>query len=190
MDEAILSKYSTTKKKGVPRSERAEIADKTAQLLNQDIKKVLGWTRHLQPDQMYRLFQEASGSPRLWWWNYRQKYAKNNMTKIMVEKLTKFPEFRERKNRDVFIAKWALRDVEIDERTEDGQWKKISLLDKQKAGKMLTLTEFGKFGLRFSSLDRDWRDTLSKEDNKHLRGKDYGEKDILEEKKLNELGYR
>lgn len=58
MDELILSKYSTQKKKGVPRSERAEIADKTAQLLNQDIKKVLGWTRHLQPDQMYRLYQE------------------------------------------------------------------------------------------------------------------------------------
>lgn len=189
MDEAILSKYSTTKKKGVPRSERAEIADKTAQLLNQDIKKVLGWTRHLQPDQMYRLFQEASGSPRLWWWNYRQKYAKNNMTKIMVEKLTKFPDFRERKNRDLFIAKWALRDVEIDTKTEDGQWKKISLLDKQKAGQMLTMAEFGRFGTRFASIERDWRDTLMKEENKHLRGSDYEEKTILEEKKLMQLGY-
>lgn len=185
-----LDKYTKVKKTRPPNSERAEIADKTAQLLNQDIKKVLGWTRHIQPDLMYRLLKESGGDPRLWWWNYRQKYSKNNMTKIMVEKLTKFPEFRERKNRDVFIAKWALRDVEIDERSEDGQWKKISLLDKQKAGKMLTLTEFGRFGLRFSSLDRDWRDTLSKEENKHLRGKDYGGKDMLEEKKLNELGYR
>lgn len=188
-----LSKYSTQKKKGAPRSERAEIADKTAQLLNQDIKKVLGWTRHLEPDQMYRLFQEASGSPRLWWWNYRQKYAKNNMTKIMVQKLTEFPEFRERKNRDVFIAKWVLREVgeDVESENENGHLQKkfVSLLDKQKSGQVFTLKELGKFGLRFSSIDRDWRDTLLKEENKHLRGSDYGEKDMLEQKKLNELGY-
>lgn len=110
------------------------------------------------------------------------------MSRIMIQKLTEFKEFRERKNRDLYLAKWALRDVEVDERTEDGQWKKVSLLDKQKAGQMLTMNEFGKFGIRFSSLDRDWRDTLR--DNPVLRGSDYDKKEELEELKLRELGYR
>lgn len=186
--ELDLEKYTKVKKSRPPNSERAEIADKTAQLLKQDIKKVLGWTRHLQPDLMYRLLKECKGDPRLWWHIFRQKYSKNNMTKIMQEKLTEFPDFRERKNRDLFIAKWALRDIVVDEKTPEGQWKKVSLLDKQKAGKMLTMAEFGKFGIRFSSLDRDWRDTLR--DNPILRGSDYDLKDELEEKKLKELGYR
>jgi len=121
-----LSKYSTKKKKGSPTSERAEVADKTAQLLNQDIKKVLGWTRHLQPDQIYRLYQEANGKPQFWWTIYRDKYAKNNMEKQMIEKLTKYPDFRERSKRGVLLAKWALREIEVDSKTEDGQWKKIS----------------------------------------------------------------
>ena len=159
-------------------------------LLKQDIKKVLGWTRHLQPDLMYRLLKESGGDPRLWWHIYRQKYKINNMTKIMVEKLTKHVDFRERKNRDLFLAKWALREIEVDTKTEDGQWRKISLLDKQKAGKMLTMAEFGKFGIHFASLDRAWRACLAKEENKHLRGSDYNLKDELEEKKLRELGYR
>jgi hypothetical protein len=37
------------------------------------------------------------------------------------------------------------------------------------------------------SLDRSWRKIL--EENPELRGKDYGEKDELEHRKLKELGY-
>ncbi len=37
------------------------------------------------------------------------------------------------------------------------------------------------------TLDRAWRKIL--EDNPHLRGTDYGQKDELELKKLKELGY-
>jgi len=37
------------------------------------------------------------------------------------------------------------------------------------------------------SLDRSWRKIL--EDNPELRGSDYGDKDLLEAKKLEELGY-
>lgn len=174
MDESILSKYSTQKKKGSPTSARAEIADKTAQLLNQDIKKVLGWTRHLEPDQMYRLYQEANGKPQFWWTNYRDKYSKNNMEKQMVEKLTNFPEFRERSKRGIYLTKWALRETE--------------LLEKQKNGVMMTMNELSTFAIRYASLERMWRQVLMK--HEVLRGSDYSKGEELEEKKLNELGYR
>lgn len=183
-----LDKYTTVKKPKAPNSERAEQIQKVVEITGKPFIQIAGLTKHLSPDVMYRLFQESKGDPRLWWWNYQQKYKVNNMTKVMMEKLTEFPDFRERKNRDLFIAKWALRDIVVDEKTPEGQWKKVSLLDKQKAGKMLTMAEFGKFGIRFSSLDRDWRDTLR--DNPVLRGTDYDLKDELEEKKLKELGYR
>jgi hypothetical protein len=48
--------------------------------------------------------------------------------------------------------------------------------------------ELGKFGLRFASLDRSWRDVLLQ--NVPLRGEDYSDKDELENKKKRELGYR
>lgn len=183
-----LDKYTKVKKTKSPNSERAEQVQKVVEMTGKPFTQIAGLTRHLKPDVMYRLYQESKGDPRLWWWHFNKTYKKNNMTKIMVEKLTKFPAFRERKNRDLFIAKWSLRDIEIDELAEDGTWKKVSLLDKQKAGKMLTMNEFGKFGIRFSSLDRDWRDTLR--DNPTLRGSDYDKKEELEEIKLRELGYR
>lgn len=185
MDESILSKYSTKKKKGVPRSERAEIADKTAQLLNQDIKKVLGWTRHLQPDQMYRLYQESNGKPQFWWTNYKQKYSKNNMTKLMIERLTKIPQMRERKYRGKYLAKWAL--MEVFDTSEDKK-NNVSLLTKYEKGDKLDFVQMGKYGIRFSSLDRDWRDTQRL--HPELRGTDYEEKDILEEIELKRLNYR
>lgn len=183
-----LDKYSKVKKTKAPNSERAEQVQKVVEITGKPFIQIAGLTKHLQPDVMYRLFKESKGDPRLWWHIYKQKYAKNNMTVIMKKKLEEHPDFRERKNRDLFLAKWALREIEVDTKTEDGQWKKISLLDKQKAGIMMTMAEFGKFGIRFSSLDRDWRDTLR--DNKELRGSDYEMKDELEEKKLRELGYR
>lgn len=169
-----LSRYSTQKKKGVPTSERAEIADKTAKLLNQDIKKVLGWTRHLQPDQMYRLYREANGKPQFWWTNYRDKYSKNNMEKQMMQKLTDFPEFRERSKRGIYLTKWALRET--------------GLLEKQKTMIMMTMNELSTFAIRYASLERMWRQVLMK--HEVLRGSDYLLGEDLENKKLRELGYK
>jgi len=40
----------------------------------------------------------------------------------------------------------------------------------------------------YASMDRAWRQAL--EQNEHLRGSDYGEKDELERKKMEELGYQ
>lgn len=165
-----FDKYTKVKKTKAPNSERGEQVNKVVAITGKSFLQILGLTKHLQTDIMHKHYQESKGDPRLWWYLLEQKYKKNNMSKIMVDKLTQFPDFRERSKRDLFIAKWALREIEVDEKTEDGQWKKVSLLDKQKAGKMLTMAEFGKFGIRFASLDRTWRQTLEKEENKHLRG--------------------
>lgn len=184
--EELLNKYTKPKPKA-PNSSLAEQINRAVEITKKSFKQLAGLTRHLSLQQIFLLNKESKGDPRLWWFIYRQKYKINNMSKLMVEKLEKFPEFRERKNRDIYLAKWALRDIEIDTQV-DGQWKKISLLDKQKKGEVFTMGEFGKFGIRFASLDRDWRDTLKMHSN--LRGNDYSEGEELENKKLKELGYR
>lgn len=185
MDE-LIKKYEQPKPKA-PNSPLGEQINRAVEITGKSFKQLAGLTRHLSIQQIFFLNKESKGDPRLWWWLYKQKYKLNNMTKLMVEKLEKFPEFRERKNRDIYLAKWALRDTEIDTQV-DGQWKKITLLDKQREGKMFTMGELGKFGIRFASLDRDWRDTLKMHSN--LRGKDYDMKDELEERELKRLGYK
>lgn len=184
-----LTKYETLSKKKAPNSPIGEQLEIATKIVNKPFPQIAGLTKHLSLDQLFLLNKESKNDPRLWWYLYKQKYALNNMTILMKQKLEKFPVFRERKNRDVFLAKWALRDVEVDTQI-DGIWKKVTLLEKQSKGIMMSMAELGKFGLRFSSLDRDWRDTLSKEENAHLRGFDYEMKDILEDKKLTELGYK
>lgn len=173
MDNLNFDKYTTPRKRGAT-SERAEIADLTAQLLKADIKKVLGWTRHLQPDQIYRLYKEANNTPQFWWTIYRQKYSKNNMEQLMIQKLQQYPTFRERSQRGIYLTKWALRDT--------------GLLEKQSTSIMMTMNELSTFAIRYASLERGWRDCLLK--HPELRGNDYEEKADLEEKKLKELRYR
>lgn len=41
----------------------------------------------------------------------------------------------------------------------------------------------------YASMDRSWRQILSRATNAHLRGKDYDDKDELEVEKQRELGY-
>lgn len=183
-----LDKYTKVKARA-PRSERAEQVDKICKLVNKPFVQMVGLTKHLQPDILYRLYQESKGSPELWWYNFNLKYKTNNMSKIMVEKLTKFPEFRERKNRDVYLAKWCLRDIDEEKEVRDsnGNLTRTTLLDKQKRGEAFTMGELGRFGLKFASLDRSWRQVLQQ--NVLLRGSDYGEGEELEKRKIKELGY-
>lgn len=169
----ILDKYASRKPKKAPRSERAEICDLTATLLNQDIKKVLGWTRHLQPDQIYRLYKESNNKPQLWWVLYREKYKQNNMEKLIIQKLTEFPQFRERKTRGPFLAKLAIR--------ETGKEKEYQ------ESKKLSLDDMAKFAITYATLERMWRDCLMK--NVHLRGNDYDDKLTLENRVKSNLGY-
>ena len=167
-----LSKYST-KKKRTPNSERAEICDLTAQLLKQDIKKVLGWTRHLQPDQIYRLYKEANGVPQFWWTKYRNKYMKNNINDEVKEKLDKFPDFRERSKRADYLAKLALRSIKLEEVYRN---------------RPLNLSELAKFAVKFATYERSWRDVTMT--TKELQGSDYNDKGLLEKQRQSELGYK
>lgn len=166
-----LQKYTKPKKRGAT-SERAEIADNTAKLLKTDIKKVLGWTRHLQPDQMYRLLKEANNTPQFWWKIYRQKYMKNNIDSEVKEKLEKFPEFRERNKRADYLAKLALRSIKLEEAYRT---------------RPLNLSELAKFAIKFASYERSWRNVTMT--NKHLQGSDYDNKELLEKQRQSELGY-
>lgn len=173
-----LSKYTQQRKRGA-NSERAEIADLTAKLLNQDIKKVLGLTRHLQPDQMYRLYRLAENKPQFWWYIYNLKYKQNNMEKIVKERLENVPNFRERKNRGKYIAILALRTLKEE--------KHETLEKKFNSGALLTIQEMSAFGMRYDTLRNAW-DTVLR-DNPHLRGSDYDEGKKLEESVQRQKGY-
>ena len=182
-----LSKYSTQKKKEVrpPRSELEEQVNRIVALTGSDYMAIYMQVKHLEPYQLHRLYQEANGKPQFWWTNYKQKYSKNNMTKLMIERLTKIPQMRERKYRGKYLAKWAL--MEVFDTPEDRK-NNVSLLTKYEKGDKLDFVQMGKYGIRFSSLDRDWRDTQRL--HPELRGTDYEEKDILEEIELKRLNYR
>lgn len=189
--ELDFDKYSKVRKTKAPNSERAEQVQKVVEITGKPFKQIAGLTKHLQPHVMYRLFQESKGDPRLWWHIYKQKYAINNMTKVMKQMLTDFPDFRERKHKNLFLAKHVLRITSRSKETvnEFGHLEKETktLLEKMQNGEKFELTDFALFGKNFSSKDRDWRDTLR--DNPELRGSDYNEKDDLEEIWVRKLGY-
>ena len=184
-----IKKY-TSKKKG-PNSIAGEQLEIAVNITGKGWGQISGLTKHLSVQDIFLLNKESKNNPKLWWSIFKQKYSTNNMSKLMEEKLREFPAFRERKNRDVYLAKWTLRDIqeEKDQRDSLGNLKKSTLLAKQKRGEVFTMNELGKFGLRFSSLDRTWRQTLADPKNAGLRGKDYDEGEELENKKLRELGY-
>lgn len=81
--------------------------------------------------------------------------------------LKKQPLARERKNKDRAIVNLLLE-----------KYPRLALIDK------LILIDFVK---DHNSYDRAWRKVT--EENEELRGKDYNEKQKLEEKKMIELGY-
>jgi hypothetical protein len=84
----------------------------------------------------------------------------------LLDYLKKEPKARERKNKNRAIGNVIL------EKYHTGQYSKEVMADI--VGEVLTL-------------DRQWRKIL--EENPDLRGADYDEKTILEQKKMLELGY-
>jgi hypothetical protein len=92
----------------------------------------------------------------------------------ILDYLNEQPLFRERKNKDrgmvnLLMKKYGGLKKAIDE----------GLISKEA---VIAIVQ------DYASMDRAWRQAL--EQNENLRGKDYDEKDHLEEKKLEELGYR
>ncbi len=88
------------------------------------------------------------------------------IVKSIQEYLESTPNFRERSRKNAGIA-WILKEkysLEID----------VSRLE-------AVITDA-------STMDRQWRKAL--QDNPHLRGKDYGDKDELEEATQKALGYK
>lgn len=82
--------------------------------------------------------------------------------------LEKSPRGRERKNKNAFIA-----------------W----ILEKKYMPSMgLNLKQLENVIVDAGSYDRAWRKVLQEEP--HLRGTDYGDKEVLEQEKMLELGYQ
>jgi hypothetical protein len=95
------------------------------------------------------------------------------INQIVEEKLSAFPDFRERKHRAKYLSILALRDLGLEQ--------------KQKT-EMLTLEEMADFAMKYGSYERSWRDCLL--NNPSLRGADYeADKQRLMQEKLLELGY-
>ena len=79
--------------------------------------------------------------------------------------LEKSLTFRERSQKDVCLAKLLIQKYNLD-------------IEPERLKHVLQ---------EYNTLDRNWRKILN--ENEHLRGTDYGEKQGLEERKLTELGY-
>lgn len=90
-------------------------------------------------------------------------------------KLEKYPLFRERKYRYKYILVMALREL---------GYTHIKLGDKMP---QLSEDSMIDFAIRFDSYRHAWTDVTK--DCKELRGKDYDDKKMLEQKKQIELGY-
>jgi hypothetical protein len=86
---------------------------------------------------------------------------------LIKQRLTDFIWFRERTNKNFGIAKLLIRQYNLDGK-----------IDPKTLEDMLA---------EHATLDRTWRKVL--QENPHLRGQDYDEKVILEQKKVLELGY-
>jgi len=91
------------------------------------------------------------------------------MYDLIKQKLELFLDFRERKHRGKYLAILALREC------------KLEGVDK------LSHEQLSSVCVAYGSLERAWRAVLA--DYKELRGSDYEEKEVLEQKKQIELGY-
>src|SRR3990167_3878921 len=94
------------------------------------------------------------------------------------DKLEDFPQFRERRFREPYLVKLALRDRNLEE-------KEVFYLGDNKYE--LTLRELADFAHTYTSYDRLWRKCLN--ENEHLRGKDWNDRRIYEEQAQINLGY-
>lgn len=95
---------------------------------------------------------------------------------ITLGKLVSHPEFRERSKRGIYLAKLALRFTELETRFEVGE-------------QQLTLKEMSDFAIKYATFERAWRQVLQQEENKHLRGSDYSQGEILAQERELSLGY-
>lgn len=82
--------------------------------------------------------------------------------------LTEVPVYRERKNKNGFIAMLIQK--------EHNAWRGIST------------DELERIVVEVSTIDRIWRQVL--QENPELRGSDYKDKNVLEQEKILELGYQ
>lgn len=96
-----------------------------------------------------------------------------NHKKAVRDFLEVEPRFRERKNKDSGIAKILTQEHSI-------------LYDVLKNTPM-TMNVLVRILQDYATMDRAWRQALER--NPNLRGKDYGDKQELVDKKLEELGY-
>lgn len=95
---------------------------------------------------------------------------KDNIKSYLEEQ----PLFRERKNKDRGMVNLLMR--------------RYGGLERAIREGLLTKETITAIVQDYASMDRAWRQALEK--HPHLRGTDYDEKDHLESKKLEELGYR
>lgn len=87
----------------------------------------------------------------------------------MLELLQQQPLARERKNKNRAIAYMLCRRYHITGELSPAKLEEIIV--------------------EAATLDRAWRQILQQDEYKHLRGKDYGDKEMLEQEKQIELGY-
>ncbi len=90
-----------------------------------------------------------------------------NNQELIKQRLEEHPWFRERKSKNFGISKILIRRFNLEDKINPKILEDIIV--------------------EASSLDRTYRKTL--EENPHLRGSDYGQGEILSQKKQIELGY-
>lgn len=173
MDSLNLSKYTKKQIKRPPNSPRAEVVEIARLITDKPFKQILGLTRHLQPDQIHFINNESRGKGEFWWAIFQNKYMQNNIFSEVKEKLEKFPQFRERKQRPPFLAKLALRSIK---------------LETEYKNRFLSLEELSQFAIKYATYERNWREVTMKYE--HLRGKDYEEKADIENQFINQLRNR
>lgn len=175
MDE-LLNRYNQPKPKTKrpPRNEREEVVEAARQINGTPYIQTFQLTKHLPEYIIHKINRDSESIGQFWWTIFNQKYKVNNMEAIVKEKLEKFPEFRERKHRGVYLVILALRELGLEE--------------KQKKGIMMTINELSKFAIKYDSYRNAWG-TVTRQ-NKLLQGTDYAEGEILEERVLKQKGYK
>src|SRR3990167_11477875 len=92
---------------------------------------------------------------------------------IIKEKLEQNISFRERRFREPYLVKLALRSCGLE--------------NKEETKNALTIQELADFAHTYTSYDRLWRKCLN--ENEHLRVKDWNDRRIYEEQAQINLGY-
>jgi hypothetical protein len=88
-------------------------------------------------------------------------------------KLEQFPTFRERRFRGPYLVKLALRSLGLEGKFERQE--------------PLTWSEMEEYATRFDGYRHAWTDVTK--DHEELRGEDYEDKEVLEQKHVLGLGY-